>query len=228
VILKRTDQRPRPFAILATALLAVVVIALAFWLGGNLGAIVVILAVVGLVAYFFYRSDRERPVEPVSDRTAAAEGDSAADFVGDRNNRNRLLVAVGATVSDSAEIPQEARLLIDAADEIRVMAPTLPTRMQWLTSATDKAQEKADERLQAAMGHLDDMGADPSGTVGADDPLLAFEDAIREFSPDHLLIALRSGGRTDWQERGLLDDIQERFGIPTTVFEFDERATLPE
>ena len=58
-----------------------------------------------------------------------------------------------------------------------------------------------------------------SGRVGADDPLLAFEDAIREFSPDHLLVALRSRDRAGWQERGLLDVILERFHIPLTVFE---------
>jgi len=41
---------------------------------------------------------------------------------------------------------------------------------------------------------------------------------VREFKPDHLLIAVRSGERSDWQERGLLDAIQGRFGLPMTVF----------
>ena len=66
------------------------------------------------------------------------------------------------------------------------------------------------------------MGADARGEVGADDPLLAFEDAIRELAPDHLLVALRADDRTRWQERGLLDQIQQRFAVPTTVFQFDE------
>jgi hypothetical protein len=55
--------------------------------------------------------------------------------------------------------------------------------------------------------------------VGVDDPLLAFEDAVRAFSPDHLLIALRPEDRAGWQERGLLDRVGERFGIPITVFQ---------
>ena len=46
---------------------------------------------------------------------------------------------------------------------------------------------------------------------------LAFEDAIRDFAPDHLLIGLRAG-HSGWQERGLLDRLQERFGLPMTVF----------
>ena len=48
--------------------------------------------------------------------------------------------------------------------------------------------------------------------------MVAFEDAIREFAPDHLLIGLRREDRSDWQERGLLDELVERFEIPMTVF----------
>jgi hypothetical protein len=50
-------------------------------------------------------------------------------------------------------------------------------------------------------------------------PLLAFEDAITEFAPDHLLIALRPQQRAGWQERGLLDQVLERFEIPVTAFQ---------
>jgi hypothetical protein len=41
---------------------------------------------------------------------------------------------------------------------------------------------------------------------------------MRAFSPDHLLIALRPEDRAGWQERGLLDPVGERFGIPITVY----------
>jgi hypothetical protein len=69
------------------------------------------------------------------------------------------------------------------------------------------------------LGQLDEMGARATGRVGADDPLTALEDAIRDFGPDHLLIGLRPEDQAGWQERGLIDRVQERFGIPTTVFE---------
>jgi hypothetical protein len=58
-----------------------------------------------------------------------------------------------------------------------------------------------------------------SGRVGADDPMLAFEDAVREFGPDHLLIALRRSDRAGWQEQGLLEGLLQRFGLALTVFE---------
>ena len=66
------------------------------------------------------------------------------------------------------------------------------------------------------------MGAGATGRVGADDPLTAFDDAIREFGPDHRLIALRREGRGGWQERGLLDRVQARFAIPMTVFQLPD------
>jgi len=135
----------------------------------------------------------------------------------------RLLIAAGEAAASSDTLPIGVRMLIDAADEIMVVSPRLPGRLDWLASATDAATERADERLQAVLGHLDELGAEASGRVGADDPLLAFEDAIREFSPDHLLVALRGRDRADWQERGLLDTIVERFGVPVTVFELSPR-----
>ena len=62
------------------------------------------------------------------------------------------------------------------------------------------------------------MGHEPKGDVGADDPLLAFADAVEEFHPDHILIALRGADSAGWQERGLIEEILKRFGLPVTVF----------
>jgi hypothetical protein len=131
----------------------------------------------------------------------------------------RLLIAAGEVAAGPEELPRSIRSLIDAADDILVVAPRLPGRWEWLSSATDRATEQADERLQTVLGHLEEIGAEAKGAVGADDPLLAFEDAIRQFSPDHILIALRSEERAGWQERDLLDQVLERFGLPLTVFQ---------
>jgi hypothetical protein len=70
-----------------------------------------------------------------------------------------------------------------------------------------------------AIRRLEEMGVEAKGAVGADDPLLAFEDAIRQFNPGHILIALRDEQRAGWQERGLLDQVLGRFGLPITVFQ---------
>jgi hypothetical protein len=105
----------------------------------------------------------------------------------------RLLIAAGESATSPDELPFGVRELVDAAEEILVVTPMLPTRFEWLASATDRAREQADERLRTVLGHLAELGSKASGAPGADDPLLAFEDAIREFAPDHVLIALRTG-----------------------------------
>jgi hypothetical protein len=134
----------------------------------------------------------------------------------------RLLVAVGQAAGSTEDLPFGVRELIDAADEILVVTPALPTRFEWLSSATDKARMQADERLGQVLAQLEELGNSASGEVGADDPILAFEDALREFPADHILVSLRAGERSGWQERGLINHLQERFGLPLTVFALNE------
>jgi hypothetical protein len=130
----------------------------------------------------------------------------------------RLLIAAGEAADSADALPFGVRELIDTAEEILVVTPALPTRFEWLASATDKARQQADERLQAVLRQIGELGTEARGTVGADDPVLAFEDALAAFPADHILIGLRSPDSADWQERGLLDELLRRFGIPVTVF----------
>jgi hypothetical protein len=131
----------------------------------------------------------------------------------------RLLIATAAVAVNPADLPSGVRLLLDSAEEIFVLAPTLPSRLDWITSDTDKANVHADLRLRAVLGQLEEIGVDAAGSVGSDDPLVAMEDAVRSFAPDHLLIAVRAGAQSDWQEKGLLERIIQRFGLPLTVFQ---------
>jgi hypothetical protein len=133
----------------------------------------------------------------------------------------RLLVAAGEAAANVKELPFGVRELIDASEEILVITPTLPGRFEWLSSATDRAREQADDRLQTVLGHLEEVGTEAEGAVGSDDPLEAIADGVRTFGPDHLLIALRAGENAGWQEKGLLDAIEECFAFPMTVFIVD-------
>jgi hypothetical protein len=131
----------------------------------------------------------------------------------------RLLIATGGAADSPESVPESVRHLIDQASEILVIAPILPSRFEWIASATDKARRQADERLRTVLSHLGELGASSAaGSVAPDEPMLAFEEAIADFRPDHVLIGLRGGDRADWQERGLLDQFLERFPLPVTVF----------
>ena len=109
------------------------------------------------------------------------------------------------------------------------MTPVLTSRLRWIASDTDQARYEADERLGVVLGHVETIapGAATTAAVGDETPITAFDDAVRAFRPDHLLIALRAGDHSAWQERHLLDRVRERFHVPLTVFELDHagRAT---
>ena len=130
----------------------------------------------------------------------------------------RLLIAAGESADSGDDLPVTIRQLLDVADEILVVAPALPGQFGGVASATDRSREEADERLQAVLGQLEEVEAETAGTVGSDETLEAIADAVAQFSPHHLLIALRAGEESGWQERGLLDKVEDRFGLPMTVF----------
>jgi hypothetical protein len=140
----------------------------------------------------------------------------------------RLLIATGEAAASEDELPALVRTLIESASELLVMTPTLVSRLQWLASDTDRARFEADERLSTVLGHVEALAPEAAvrGRIGDETPFTAFSDAIRDFLPDHILIALRSSDHSGWQERGLLDQIRE-FGIPITVFELDRAGRPP-
>jgi hypothetical protein len=57
--------------------------------------------------------------------------------------------------------------------------------------------------------------------TGDDSALTAVADAVARFRPDHVLIALRSSEHANWQERGLVEHVRERFGLPLTTYAID-------
>jgi hypothetical protein len=140
----------------------------------------------------------------------------------------RLLVLVGAAVADVGELPRSVRALLDAADEVLVVTPTLTSKLEWIVSDTDKARHDADERLAMVLGQLRSADVAARGAVGDDSPLTVIEDHVRAFAPDHILIALRSIAHADWQERGLIEDVEAKFNLPVTVFAIDEEGKVVE
>lgn len=140
----------------------------------------------------------------------------------------RLLIATGGAAASEEELPRLVRTLIENASDLLVMTPMLVGRLEWLASDTDRARYEADERLATVLGQVETIAPEAGieGRIGDDTPFTAFSDAIRDFLPDHILVGLRRGDHSGWQERGLLDRIRE-FGIPITVFELDQAGRPP-
>jgi nucleotide-binding universal stress UspA family protein len=133
----------------------------------------------------------------------------------------RLLFVADVAVADVRELPPAARAMIDSATEVYVVTPTLPGRLAWLADDVDRFRHVADERLDIVLGHMHSIGADAHGAASRGSLLTVIADAVADFTPDHILVALRSSEHANWQERHLIKHIEDRFGLPVTTYAVD-------
>jgi nucleotide-binding universal stress UspA family protein len=138
-----------------------------------------------------------------------------------RKRIQRLLFVADAAVADVAQLPPAVRTVIDAAADVYVVTPTLPGRLAWLADEVDRFRHLADERLDTVLGHMQSIDAHVSGAAIRGSVLTVIGDAVADFKPDHVLIALRSSEHANWQERKLIAHIEERFGLPVTTYAVD-------
>ena len=129
----------------------------------------------------------------------------------------KLLIAAGDAPTGETSVPAGIRILLDGADEILVMSPSLVGPLDWLTGDVDHARHMAKERLAAVLGRLSDADASTSGVVGEE--LLATElgDAIREFGPDHILLVVAASNTGPWRKQRVLEKLLDRYPLPVTV-----------
>jgi nucleotide-binding universal stress UspA family protein len=133
----------------------------------------------------------------------------------------RLLFVADAAVADVDQLPPAVRTVIDAAADVHVVTPSLPGRLAWLADDVDRFRHIADERLDTVLGHMHSIDAHVGGAAIRGSVLTVIADAVAEFKPDHILIALRSPQHANWQERKLIAHIEERFGLPLTSYAVD-------
>jgi nucleotide-binding universal stress UspA family protein len=133
----------------------------------------------------------------------------------------RLLFIADTAVADADDLPRSVRALIDTAAELYVVPPTLPGRLAWLADDVDGFRHVADERLDTVLGHMRSIGASASGATPRGSILTVIADAVAEFKPDHILIAMRSAEHANWQERKVIEHIEARFDLPVTAYTVD-------
>lgn len=199
----RSEAEAFRFLIVTIAVFAATVIATALsgWVAGLL---VFVLGVVIAVVFYYGKGSGE---EPVREKPAEHPADE-----------HRLLVIANETVAGSALFDEIVRVCNahPSASTVLVVAPALPDRTHLWTSDLDPALAEAQARLDVSLANLAAAGISAAGEVGADDPLVAFDDAYRTFGPDEAIISTKSPERSTWLERGVVDNARERFDLPIT------------
>jgi nucleotide-binding universal stress UspA family protein len=136
----------------------------------------------------------------------------------------RLLVVADAAIADVHDLPPVPRALIESAAEVHALTPALPGRLAWLADDVDRFRHVADERLDTVLDHLHEIHVDAHGVAGRGSVLTAIADAVADFAPDHILLALRGAGHHNWQERRLIAHVEDRFRLPVITYAVDAQG----
>jgi nucleotide-binding universal stress UspA family protein len=155
-----------------------------------------------------------------ADRTLVSDPERTDSVAG----IGRLLFIADAAVADVDELPAAVRAIIDSAAAVYVVTPTLPGRLAWLADDIDRCRHVADERLDEVLDHMHAIGAHVSGVARRGSVLTVIADAVARCDPDHILLALRSQAHANWQERKLVRQIEQRYGLPVTTYAVDTQG----
>lgn len=128
----------------------------------------------------------------------------------------KLLIAAEG-VQRAMQLPVAVRLLIEAASEIWVMSPSVVGPIQWLTGGVDEARQSADQRVEVIVDQLAAKGITATGKRGDELGREAFDDALRQFPADHVIVAMRQSDRP-WQRGAAMEHLFDRRGLSVTMF----------
>jgi GABA permease len=201
------------FRFLLVTICAFALIVAASWINPWLGfAVFLLLTAAAVVIYL-----RERAPKPPAQHV---------EHVGAPDER-RVLVVANETVGGEELMSAIGELALAGRTEFYVVSPALNSRLKTWTSDEDAAREAAQQRLDATLARLADVGVEARGTVGDLDPLVAIEDAVRTFHPDEIVISTHPPGRSNWLERGVVPAVEERYDVSVrhVVVDLEEPAS---
>lgn len=136
--------------------------------------------------------------------------------------RRVLIIANEAVADRPAGVPEVVRRQVLEAEEVRVIAPMLTSRLQSWVSDIDAAASAADERMNAIVGSIGESGQPATvGQIGDEDPFQAVADALAVFPADALILALHAPDVANWRERRFAAKVRERFDLPVTEMLLD-------
>ena len=93
------------------------------------------------------------------------------------------------------------------------MVPVLESRSGLLADdegGYDRAARVLEETLDAFRG----IGIEAQGRIGANDPLQAADDGLRQFPADEIAFATHPQGRMKWLEEGVVARAESRYEQP--------------
>jgi hypothetical protein len=80
-------------------------------------------------------------------------------------------------------------------------------------------------RLDTVLSHMHAIGANVSGAARRGSVLTLIADAVADSCSGQILLALQSGDHANWQERHLVEHIEDHFAVPGTSYAATAKGT---
>jgi hypothetical protein len=157
------------FRFLIVVIVAALVIAGATWINRWLGLGVASVALAGIAWWLL-----QEPVPGAAEPGRKVDPSTPA-------GTHRVLVVAAPGTSDVR--------VGDDATEVVVVVPALASTVEALTGAVDDRRAEAEQTVQSLTRRLSRPGVPVRGEVGADNAVLAVEDALRTFGADAIVVA---------------------------------------
>jgi hypothetical protein len=206
----KSETRTELMAIPIVAIIFIVgIILAAASLAGALAWILVVIGGIGLLVVLALRYARRHP-------RAAAEAPAPEDLAPQpEDDTYRVLVIADESCADPSFPAQLADHAKGRTIEALVVAPAIGT---WLARWTgdESAHVDARKHLDETVTALARAGISAMGETGADDPIQATDDGLREFAANEIVFVTKPGTETDWVEEGVIETAQKRYAIPVT------------
>jgi hypothetical protein len=170
------------YRFLGVVIVGAALIVIGAYINTWLGVAVAVLAFVGLAWWL-----RQEPVPGAADHAPVLTSSTPPGM------RRVLVVAPPGT--EAVTVPDGA--------EVLVVVPALAATVEALTGAVDDRRHDAEATAAALASRLPGARVE----VGADDPALAVEDALRVFGADEVLVA---------GDDGMLEAIRDHVAIPVS------------
>jgi hypothetical protein len=104
-----------------------------------------------------------------------------------------------------------------ASDEVRFILYVPQGRPRaGLVIYDESVFDAAQVRVDLALEVIRSMGIRAIGEVGDPDPFSATIDAVREYSPEEIIISTYPESRSGWLRRDLVDRVADATGLPVT------------
>ena len=127
----------------------------------------------------------------------------------------RVLVIADESCVDPAFPTQLAAHAAGRSVEALVVAPAIGSRLARWTGDESQFMD-AQKHLDETVAALARAGITATGETGADDPLQAADDGMREFPAHEIVFVTKPGTGTDWVERGVVETARQRYAVPVT------------